>query len=162
MLYVVLHFMDRRFLYQRLSLYRTCHLYKEPPLDTVLSRFIPCHVRGCIQKFPEWVDNEINDSNKHSLRSKTKGFFSPTGFCSPYRTLAFLNGLLEPQTFGRTTWLGDQSNTRSLPKHRTTQHRNTQTYIHAPSRIRTCDLNIQAVVDSTCLRNTKGYGGKTH
>jgi hypothetical protein len=36
-----------------------------------------------------------------------------------------------------------------LPKHRTTQHRNTQTHIHAPSRIRTCDLNVQAVVDST-------------
>jgi len=48
-----------------------------------------CHViamlnntRGCIQKFPNCVDNEINDddddnnnninNNKHSLRSKTK------------------------------------------------------------------------------------------
>jgi hypothetical protein len=37
-------------------------------------------------------------------------FFS-TGFYSPYRTLAFLNGLLDPQTFGRTPCLGDQSNT---------------------------------------------------
>jgi hypothetical protein len=46
-------------------------------------------------------------------------FFS-TGFYSPYQTLAFLNGLLNPQTFGRTPWLGDQSNTRPLPKHRTT------------------------------------------
>jgi hypothetical protein len=66
-------------------------------------------------------------------------FFS-TGFCNPYRTLAFLNGLLDPQTFGRTPWLGDQSNARPLPTHRTTQHRNTQTHIHVPSRFRTCDL----------------------
>jgi hypothetical protein len=28
-------------------------------------------VRGCIQKFPDWLDNEIN--NKHSLRSNTEG-----------------------------------------------------------------------------------------
>jgi hypothetical protein len=54
-------------------------------------------------------------------------FFFSTGFYSPYRTLAFLNELLDPQTFGRTPWLGDQSNTRPLPTHRTTQHRNTQT-----------------------------------
>jgi hypothetical protein len=96
-------------------------------------------------------------------------FFFSTGFYSPYRTLAllnglldprsfgrtplaFLNGLLDPQSFGRTPWLGDQSNTRPLPKHRTTQHRNTQTQIHAPTRIRTCHLSVQAVVDGTCLR----------
>jgi hypothetical protein len=76
----------------------------------------------------------------------------PTGFYSPYRTLAFLNGLFDPQTFDRTPWLGDQSNTRPLPKHRTTQHRNAQTHIHAPRKIRNCDLNVQDVVDSTCLR----------
>jgi len=29
--------------------------------------------------------------------------------------LAFLNGLLDPQTFGRTPWLGDQPNTRHIP-----------------------------------------------
>jgi hypothetical protein len=45
-----------------------------------------------------------------------KVFFFSTGFYSPYRTLAFLNGLLDPQTFGRTPWLGDQSNTRPEPK----------------------------------------------
>jgi hypothetical protein len=78
-------------------------------------------------------------------------FFS-TGFYSPYQTLAFFSGLLDPQTFGRTPWLGDQSKARPLPTHRTAQHTNTQTHIHAPSRIRTCDLNVQAVVDSTCLR----------
>jgi hypothetical protein len=30
-----------------------------------------------IQKFPDWVDNEINN-NKHSLRSSTKGFGGKT------------------------------------------------------------------------------------
>jgi hypothetical protein len=30
-------------------------------------------LRGCIQKFPNWVDTEINN-NKHSLRSNTKGY----------------------------------------------------------------------------------------
>jgi hypothetical protein len=32
------------------------------------------HVHVCIQKFPDWVDNEINNNNKHSLRSNTKEF----------------------------------------------------------------------------------------
>jgi hypothetical protein len=31
-------------------------------------------MRGCIQKFPDWVDNEIYAYNKHSLRSNTKGY----------------------------------------------------------------------------------------
>jgi len=30
------------------------------------------NIRGCIQKFPDWVDNERN--NKHSFRSNTKGY----------------------------------------------------------------------------------------
>jgi hypothetical protein len=32
------------------------------------------NIRECIQKFPDWVDNEINNNNnnKHSLRSNTK------------------------------------------------------------------------------------------
>jgi uncharacterized protein YhjY with autotransporter beta-barrel domain len=37
--------------------------------------------RGRIQKFPDWVDNEINNNNnnnKHSLRSKTKGYGDKT------------------------------------------------------------------------------------
>jgi hypothetical protein len=47
----------------------------------------------------------------HSILSRWENFFFfPIGFYSPYRTLAFLNGLLDPQTFGRTPWLGDQSN----------------------------------------------------
>jgi hypothetical protein len=34
---------------------------------------------GFIQKFPDWVDNEINNSNnKHSLRSNTKVYGSKT------------------------------------------------------------------------------------
>jgi hypothetical protein len=32
------------------------------------------HLRGCIQKFPDWVDKEIYAyNNKHSLRSNTSG-----------------------------------------------------------------------------------------
>jgi hypothetical protein len=41
---------------------------------------------------------------------------------------------------------------QGLYLHRTTQHRNTQTNNHAPSRIRTCDPNVRAAEDSTCLR----------
>jgi hypothetical protein len=33
------------------------------------------YLRRCIQKFPGWVHNEINNSsNKHSSRSNTKGY----------------------------------------------------------------------------------------
>jgi hypothetical protein len=32
------------------------------------------------------------------------------------------------------------------------RHRETQTHIHAPSRIRNCDPNVRAAEDSTCLR----------
>jgi hypothetical protein len=32
------------------------------------------HIQGCIQKFPGWVNNEINMNDKHSLRSNTKGY----------------------------------------------------------------------------------------
>jgi hypothetical protein len=36
-------------------------------------------VRVCIQKFPEWVDNETYaSSNKHSLRNNTKGYGGKT------------------------------------------------------------------------------------
>jgi hypothetical protein len=36
-------------------------------------------VRECIQKFPDWVDNEIYAyDNKHSLRSNTKGYGNKT------------------------------------------------------------------------------------
>jgi hypothetical protein len=42
-------------------------------------------LQGCIQKFPDWVNNEINNNNnnnnnnnKHSLRSNTKGYGGKT------------------------------------------------------------------------------------
>jgi hypothetical protein len=41
--------------------------YATSPLCTVF-------IRGCTQKFPDWVDNEIYAyNNKHSLRSNSKG-----------------------------------------------------------------------------------------
>jgi hypothetical protein len=71
-------------------------------------------------------DQDKNNFFSVFYESKTRSVtFFLTGFYSPYRTLAFLNGLLDTQTFGKTPWLGDQSNARPLPKHRTTQHRNT-------------------------------------
>jgi hypothetical protein len=39
----------------------------------------PYKIRGCIQKFPDWVDNEINN-NKHSLRSNTKDYGDKTQY----------------------------------------------------------------------------------
>jgi hypothetical protein len=41
------------------------------------------HIRGCIQKFPGWVNNEINNknnNNKHSLRGNTKGYGGKTHY----------------------------------------------------------------------------------
>jgi len=36
-------------------------------------------IRGCIQKFPDWVDNEIHAyKNNHSLRINTKGYDGKT------------------------------------------------------------------------------------
>jgi hypothetical protein len=43
----------------------------------------PCGttVRGCIQKFPDWDDNEIYAyNNKQSLRSNTKGYGGKTHY----------------------------------------------------------------------------------
>jgi hypothetical protein len=40
---------------------------------------------------------------------------------------------------------GGISPAQYLYLHRTTQHRKTQTNIHAPSRIRTCDPNVRAI-----------------
>jgi len=37
-------------------------------------------VQGCIQKFPDWVDNKINNNNKHLLRSNTQGYGSKTDY----------------------------------------------------------------------------------
>jgi len=41
---------------------------------------------------------------------------------------------------------------QGLYLHRTKQHREMQTHIPTPSRIRTCDPNVGAAEDSTCLR----------
>jgi hypothetical protein len=38
---------------------------------------VQCDVRMCIQKFPDSVDNEINNS-KHSVKSNTKGYGGKT------------------------------------------------------------------------------------
>jgi hypothetical protein len=40
---------------------------------------IAVYRRGCIQKFQDWVDNEIN-SNKHLLRSNTKVYGGKTHY----------------------------------------------------------------------------------
>jgi hypothetical protein len=38
-------------------------------------------VRGCIQKFPDWIDNELYAyKNKHSMRSNTKGYGCKTHY----------------------------------------------------------------------------------
>jgi hypothetical protein len=47
---------------------------------------------------------------------------------------------------------GGISPAQGLYLHRTTQHRKTQTNIHAPSRIRICDPSVRAAEDSPCLR----------
>jgi len=36
------------------------------------------HITGCIQKFLDWVNNEINNDNKYSLRSNTKDYGDKT------------------------------------------------------------------------------------
>jgi len=70
-------------------------------------------IRGCIQKFPDWVDNEIN-KDKHSLRSNTKGYGDKTHradsqnsdtTASSGRELYYLQFSLQaasPETFGYT------------------------------------------------------------
>jgi hypothetical protein len=35
-------------------------------------------VRGFIQKFSDWVDNEMNNNNEYSLRSNTKDYGGKT------------------------------------------------------------------------------------
>jgi hypothetical protein len=69
-------------------------------------------VRGCKQKFQDWVDNEIN--NKHSLRSNTKdygGRIHETGSQNSNTTapgdgelyhLQFPPQAASPETFGHT------------------------------------------------------------
>jgi hypothetical protein len=37
-------------------------------------------IRRCIQKFPDWVDNEIKNNNKHWFRSNIKGYGGKTDY----------------------------------------------------------------------------------
>jgi hypothetical protein len=73
------------------------------------------NVRECIQNFPDWVDNEINNNNnKHWLRSITKGYGSKTHYTDSQnsdtiapngRELYHLQFSLQdasPETFGHT------------------------------------------------------------
>jgi hypothetical protein len=47
--------------------------------EQVQNEFSQQIVRECIQKFPDWVDNEIYAyNNKHSLRSNKKGYGGKT------------------------------------------------------------------------------------
>jgi hypothetical protein len=69
--------------------------------------------------------------------------FKASEFLFTYGSLRHLVGLLG--------W-GISPAPRPLP----TQDNITQTHIHAPSSIRTCDPNIRATEDSTCLR-PRGY-----
>jgi hypothetical protein len=44
-----------------------------------LQLLLQIQIRGCIQKFPDWVDKEVNNNNnKPSLRSNTKGYGGKT------------------------------------------------------------------------------------
>jgi len=68
-------------------------------------------VRGCIQKFPDWVDNEVN-SNKYSLRSNTRCYGDKTHYtdsqdsdttatsCRELYHLQFPFQAASPETFG--------------------------------------------------------------
>jgi hypothetical protein len=70
--------------------------------------------RWCIQKFPDWAGNEINNNNKHSLRSNTKGYGGKTHYTDSQnsdttapsgRELYYLQFSLQaasPETFGYT------------------------------------------------------------
>jgi hypothetical protein len=66
-------------------------------------------IQGYIQKFPDWVNNEINNNNKHSLRSKYKGLWrqnsldwqnSDTTASSGREQLQFSLQAASPETFG--------------------------------------------------------------
>jgi hypothetical protein len=85
--------------------------------NTVWLLPIPVFIRECIQKFPEWVNNEIyasNNNNKYSLRSNTKGYGDKTHWTdsqNSYATapnsrelyhLQFSLQVASPETFGYT------------------------------------------------------------
>jgi hypothetical protein len=72
-------------------------------------------IRRCIQKFPEWVDNEIHAyNNKHSLGSNTTGYGGKTHWTDSPNSdttassgrelyhLQFSRHAASPETFGYT------------------------------------------------------------
>jgi hypothetical protein len=79
-------------------------------------------LRGCIQKFPDWVDNEINNNNnKHSLRSNIKGYGDKTHWTDPQNSdttalsgrelyhLQFSLRAASPETFRYTLYVYHKS-----------------------------------------------------
>jgi hypothetical protein len=72
------------------------------------------YIRGYIQNFPDWVDNEINNNNKHSLRSNTKGYGGKIHYTNSQNSdttalsgrelyhLQFSLQAASPETFGYT------------------------------------------------------------
>jgi hypothetical protein len=70
----------------------------------------------------------------------------------PLSDLGRFFGFLILYIVGRTPWTGDQSVTRPLPIHRTTQTHNKCIVIHASSGIRIHDSRVRASEDSSCLR----------
>jgi len=76
-------------------------------------------LRMCIQKFPDWVDNEIYAYKKHSLRSNENGYGSKTHYSDSQnsditalsvRELCHLQFSLQaasPETFGYTLVFGE-------------------------------------------------------
>jgi hypothetical protein len=69
------------------------------------------NIQGCIQKFPDWVDNEINN-NKHSLRNNKKDYDGKTHYTDSQNSditapsgtelyhLQFSLQAASPETFG--------------------------------------------------------------
>jgi len=93
-------------------------------------------------------------SSPHSIYFRSSSSFSL--FLMPSHASDFLFYLwILRHLVGLLGW-GISPAPRPLPTHRTTQRRETQTHIHASSRIRTCDPNVRAAEDSTCLR-PRGY-----
>jgi hypothetical protein len=48
---------------------------------SLLLQFFVCfltYLRGCIQKFPDWLNKIYAYNNKYSLRSNTKGYGGKT------------------------------------------------------------------------------------
>jgi hypothetical protein len=55
------------------------HVCTTCPAHLILTDIITLIICGCIQKFPDWIDNEIYSyNNKYPLRSNTKGYGGKT------------------------------------------------------------------------------------